>query len=68
MRYPPIEVVRSWPTPNHVDPVERGPLLLIIELSSLGIAIICLALRLHVRIFIIRKSWWDDWLMVGATS
>ncbi|KAF5506532.1 Satratoxin biosynthesis SC1 cluster protein 4 [Colletotrichum siamense] len=66
MRFPPPEVVKSWPPPNHVDPEERGPALLIIESISLSFALICLLLRLYVRIFMMRKSWWDDWLMVGA--
>lgn len=66
MRFPPPEVVKSWPPPNHVDPEERGPALLIIESISLSFAFICLLLRLYVRIFMMRKSWWDDWLMVGA--
>ncbi|KAF3799355.1 hypothetical protein GCG54_00001397 [Colletotrichum gloeosporioides] len=66
MRFPPLEVVKSWPPPNHIDPEERGPALLIIESISLSIALICLLLRLYVRVFMMRKSWWDDWLMVGA--
>ncbi|KAF0321855.1 integral membrane protein [Colletotrichum asianum] len=66
MRFPPPEVVKSWPPPNHVDPEERGPALLIIESISLSFALICLLLRLYVKIFMMRKSWWDDWLMVGA--
>ncbi|KAF5523263.1 Satratoxin biosynthesis SC1 cluster protein 4 [Colletotrichum aenigma] len=66
MRFPPPEVVKSWPPPTHVDPEERGPALLIIESISLSFAFICLLLRLYVRIFMMRKSWWDDWLMVGA--
>ncbi|KAF4826620.1 hypothetical protein CGCTS75_v008971 [Colletotrichum tropicale] len=66
MRFPPPEVVKSWPPPNYVDPEERGPALLIIESISLSFALICLLLRLYVRIFMMRKSWWDDWFMVGA--
>ncbi|KAK1955785.1 hypothetical protein LY78DRAFT_708011 [Colletotrichum sublineola] len=67
MRFPPAEVRLTWPSPNHVNPVERGSALMIVELTSLSIALFCLCLRLHVRFFIIRKSWWDDWLMVAAT-
>ncbi|KAK1537694.1 hypothetical protein CPAR01_07807 [Colletotrichum paranaense] len=66
MRFPPAEVILSWPAPNYIDPVQRGPALLIIELTSLSVALICLALRLYVRLFMIRRSWWDDWLMVAA--
>ncbi|KXH31597.1 hypothetical protein CSAL01_04594 [Colletotrichum salicis] len=66
MRFPPAEIILLWPAPNYVDPVQRGPALLIIELTSLSVALICLALRLYVRLFMIRRSWWDDWLMVAA--
>ncbi|KAK1975816.1 integral membrane protein, partial [Colletotrichum cereale] len=67
MRLPPAKVMLTWPPPNHVDPVERGPELMIVELTSLSIAILCLCLRLYVRFFIIRRIWWDDWLMIAAT-
>ncbi|EEY21517.1 conserved hypothetical protein [Verticillium alfalfae VaMs.102] len=65
-RFPPPEVLASWPEPNFVDPINRGPALMIVELTILPIALVCLALRLYVRLCIIRKSWWDDWLMVGG--
>ncbi|KAK1997916.1 hypothetical protein LX36DRAFT_552162, partial [Colletotrichum falcatum] len=67
MRFPPATVMLTWPSPNHVDPVERGPALIIVDMISLGLALFCLCLRLYVRFFIIRKSWWDDWLMIAAT-
>lgn len=65
-RLPPPEVTDLWPEPNYIDPDERGPALLIVELTFLPLALICLVLRLYVRLFIVRKTWWDDWLMVGA--
>ncbi|WDK12808.1 hypothetical protein CGRA01v4_04089 [Colletotrichum graminicola] len=67
MRFPPATVMLTWPSPNHVNPTERGPALIIVELTSLSVALLCLCLRLYVRFFIIRKSWWDDWLMIAAT-
>ncbi|KAL0943318.1 uncharacterized protein CTRU02_201204 [Colletotrichum truncatum] len=66
MRLPPVTVILSWPAPNYVDPEERGPALMIIEIISLSIALSCLGLRLYVRFGVIHKSWWDDWLMIGA--
>lgn len=39
---------------------------MIIELVFLLMALTCLGLRMYVRLFMIRKTWWDDWLMVGA--
>ncbi|ETS84562.1 hypothetical protein PFICI_02587 [Pestalotiopsis fici W106-1] len=66
MRFPPPEVIASWPKPNYKDPENRGPALLIVELVALPLAIICVALRLYVRIHLIKRSGWDDWLMVAA--
>jgi hypothetical protein len=39
---------------------------MIVELTLLPIAFICVALRLWVRIGWLHRSWWDDWLMVVA--
>ncbi|KAF1995916.1 hypothetical protein P154DRAFT_331548 [Amniculicola lignicola CBS 123094] len=66
MRYPPPEVMKTWPKPNHVDPDTRGPGLMIVELTITPIAVICVLLRLWVRVAWLRKAWWDDWLMVIA--
>jgi len=66
MRFPPPEVLASWPTPNYKNPVTRGPALIITELTILPLALTCVALRLWVRIRWLHKSWWDDWLMVVA--
>ncbi|KAK2031092.1 hypothetical protein LX32DRAFT_557779 [Colletotrichum zoysiae] len=67
MRFPPATVMLSWPSPNHVNPVERGPALMVVELASLSVALFCLCLRLYVRFFVVHKTWWDDWLMIAAT-
>jgi len=67
MRFPPPSVVATWPPPNYVDPIKRGPALLIVELITLPLAVIFVSLRVYVRTQMLRKCWWDDWLMVGAT-
>jgi hypothetical protein len=66
MRFPPLSVIATWPAPNYVDPVTRGSALLIVELIFLPLALICVCLRLYVRIRMLRKVWWDDWLMAAA--
>ncbi|KXH37460.1 integral membrane protein [Colletotrichum simmondsii] len=66
MRIPPIDVLIHWPRPNYINPENRGPGLLIIEMVFLGIALICLCLRMYIRIVKIRQTWWDDWLMVAG--
>lgn len=57
----------SWPKPNYVDPIQRGPALMAVDLTLLGLALICVALRLYVRIAWLHKSWWDDYIMVMAS-
>ncbi len=66
MRQIPPEVAASWPKPNYINPDTRGPALVIVELITLPIAFVFLALRLYVRIKILRKTGWDDWIMVLA--
>ena len=66
MRLPPPEVVASWPTPNYVDPETRGPALIIVVLLALSIGVVCLGLRLYIRMRILRNVDWDDWLMVAG--
>ncbi|KAK3389762.1 hypothetical protein B0H63DRAFT_390514 [Podospora didyma] len=66
MRLPPAEVRMSWPKPNYIDPETRGPGLLIVELTILPAALICVILRLYVRLCVLKKSGIDDWLMVIA--
>ena len=67
MRSAPPEVVASWPRPNYINPETRGPDLIIAGLVTLVFALICCALRLYVRIRIMRKTAMDDWMMVAAT-
>ncbi|KAF2728728.1 integral membrane protein [Polyplosphaeria fusca] len=66
MRFPPPEVIASWPAPNYVNPVTRGNTLMIVELTILPVALACVLLRLWIRIGWLRKAWWDDWLMLVA--
>ncbi len=66
MRSPPKEVTSTWPAPNYINPETRGPALIIVEIVALCISTACLALRLFVRIHILRSPDWDDWLMVAA--
>ena len=66
MRLPPPEVLASWPAPNYTNPQTRGPALIIVELITLPIALICLGLRLYARVHVMGRTDWDDWLMVAA--
>ena len=66
MRLPPPEVVATWPPPNYINPVTRGPTLIIVELITLAISLISLGLRLYVRIKLFGRIELDDWLMMGG--
>ncbi|KAL2206744.1 hypothetical protein CC79DRAFT_1292489 [Sarocladium strictum] len=66
MRLPPPEVVEGWPAPNYDDPERRGPALLIVQLTILPIALTTLILRMYVRLAIVRRCKFDDWLMCVA--
>lgn len=67
MQLPPAEVTASWPPPNYDNPESRGPELLIVGVITLAVALICLILRLYVKIGILHRCGWDDWFMVSAT-
>ena len=66
MRFPPMDVVMSWPPPNYDNPTKRGSQLMIIELTVMPLAILCLAARMYARMCVVRQVWWDDWVMAAA--
>ncbi|KAL5120263.1 hypothetical protein ACEQ8H_001821 [Pleosporales sp. CAS-2024a] len=66
MRLPPPDVLATWPKPNYMDPVTRGPALMIVELTLLPIAMIVVFLRMWVRVAWLKKAWYDDYLMLLA--
>ena len=66
MREPPPDVVASWPAPNYINPQTRGPALIVVELLTVFISTVCIALRLYVKARIIHSVGWDDWLIIGA--
>jgi multisubunit Na+/H+ antiporter MnhC subunit len=63
---PPVSVSSKWPTPNFVDPVTHGPALDILTSIFIVIVTAILALRLWVRISILKFFGVDDWLMFAA--
>jgi len=61
--HPPPEVMMVWPTPNRIDPEERGweaPISLVIVL---GITFLVYAARMWARIVIAKNVGVDDLLM-----
>ena len=63
---PPPSVLSTWPAPNYIDPItrsDRGPIICTI---IAGIVVICVALRLWTRAFVLRSFGLDDWLIAWA--
>ncbi|KAI9763863.1 MAG: hypothetical protein M1840_009047 [Geoglossum simile] len=60
----PIDVVLSWPKPNYVNPVRRGPALLIVNGILLPIAMAVVIARLYTRLRVVRSAGLDD-LFIG---
>lgn len=66
MRFNHPELIPTWPKPNYVDPVTRGPLLYIINGIFFGLATITIIVRLYTRIFVRRWVGLDDYLITFA--
>jgi hypothetical protein len=66
MQLPPLSVLASWPTPNYIDPVTRGPGLLIVNIVFSALAFIVVALRLYTRVWITRSLGMDDVFVFAA--
>jgi hypothetical protein len=54
----------SWPTPNYVDPVTRGPALNVICGVFFTLATVAVYSRLYARIFIRKWFGWDDLFVI----
>ena len=46
--------------------VKMGPAILDVAISSIIVALLCVLLRIYIRIRITRSFWWDDGLIVEA--
>jgi hypothetical protein len=64
LRPVPIDVILNWPKPNYVNPVRRGPALLIVNSVLLPIAGVVVIARLYTRLRIVRSAGLDD-LFIG---
>jgi hypothetical protein len=68
MRLPPADVVASWPPPDYENPDTQGPRLLIIQMILMPLALVALIARLYARVYLMKKAWIDDWLMLAAMT
>jgi len=64
---PPPSVYESWPAPNYVDPVTRGPGLTVTNSICLPLVVVVVAARCYTRIKITGSFGLDDVLIVAAT-
>jgi len=56
----PLDVILNWPKPNYVDPMRRGPALLIVNSLLLPVALVVVGLRLYTRLKICCSAGLDD--------
>lgn len=66
MRFPPLDVLKSWPTPNYIDPVTRGWENRIIIISLFPLVFLAISVRVFTRLRISRSFGLDDWLILAA--
>lgn len=62
----PIDVLLSWPPPNHVNPVHRQKLLLWTIGVLYSVTVIVVGLRMWARVRITRNVGPDDWLILAT--
>ena len=63
----PLDVILSWPQPNYIDPVRRGPALVAVNCVLLPLALIVVGLRLYTRLIIVHSAGLDD-VFIGLAS
>ncbi|KAL8689065.1 MAG: hypothetical protein Q9218_005173 [Villophora microphyllina] len=64
--HPTLEVIKSWPKPNYVNPVTRGPALTVVNIIFIILVVLVVGLRYYTRIRITRSFGLDDWV-IGAS-
>ena len=63
MVHPTKEVMESWPAPNFVDPVTRGPALTIVNVIFITLVFVVVGLRYYTRLRITKSFGLDDWVI-----
>ena len=66
MQFKHPQVVATWPKPNLIDPVRRGPELYIVNSIFFSLTTLVLMIRLYTRIFVRRWVGLDDALIITA--
>ncbi|KAM0802195.1 hypothetical protein BDR22DRAFT_140645 [Usnea florida] len=63
MVHPTKEIIESWPAPNFVDPVTRGPGLTIVNAIFITLVLVVVGLRYYTRLRITKSFGLDDWVI-----
>ena len=66
VRHIPVSVLLSFPAPNYVDPVTRGPSLVVVNAIFIALVTVIVLARLYTRIFIKRWFGSDDVFIILA--
>lgn len=61
--HPPLSVIQAWPKANYIDPVTRGPGLVILCAIMMALALLLVLARLWARGFLQHKLGLDDLLI-----
>lgn len=63
MVHPTKEIMESWPAPNFVDPVTRGPGLTVVNIIFIILVFVVVGLRYYTRLRITRSFGLEDWVI-----
>jgi len=66
MRFPPLDVIATWPPANYVNPVTRGKSLLVVNTLLLSVTTVVLLMRLWARWKLVHSLGFDDLLITVA--
>lgn len=64
--HPPKEVMATWPLPNYIDPIQKGPGVIVIAIVFGSLMLLVAGTRLFVRFRILREPGLDDYLIAVA--
>lgn len=66
MQMPPYSVLASWPTPNYIDPVVRGPANIIIISIFFPLVLLTVGIRIYTRLCLSKSFGVDDWFIIAT--
>ena len=64
--HPTKEIIESWPKPNYVNPITRGPALTVVNIIFIILVFLVVGLRYYTRLRITRSFGQDD-VVIGLS-